>query len=207
MPQHQVTVAPEAVVSIPGLTSVSQVMCKRSSMPLTPLGMALKSWMPALFWLEFQGQWSVAMMSSTPPATAAFRPSWCSAFLMGGLITYFAATCLQSQPLDGDGWMDPGVTPLFASDCFAWRRIVLAYLWNYLYLPRKSSIARTPAAQATPSARTTLNGSVRQLILSFLDCKHWTWNQRSRPRSRGPKSCPPQRQCQRQWSLLSPFGL
>ena len=77
----------------------------RSSMPLTPLGMALKSWMPALFWVEFQGQWSVATMSSTPPATAAFSPSWCSAFLMGGLITYFAASCSQSQRLNGDEWI------------------------------------------------------------------------------------------------------
>ena len=69
----------------------------RSSIPLTPFGMTLKSWMPILFCVELNGQWSVAMMSRTPPATAAFSPSWCSLFLMGGLITKAAATCDSSS--------------------------------------------------------------------------------------------------------------
>mmetsp|Transcript_22930 Transcript_22930/g.58545 ORF Transcript_22930/g.58545 Transcript_22930/m.58545 type:complete len:227 (-) Transcript_22930:524-1204(-) len=64
----------------------------RSSRPCTPLGMRRKSWRPASFCADVKDAWSVATWLSTPPASAFFSARLCGALLMGGLMTYCAAS-------------------------------------------------------------------------------------------------------------------
>mmetsp|Transcript_32400 Transcript_32400/g.70744 ORF Transcript_32400/g.70744 Transcript_32400/m.70744 type:complete len:266 (+) Transcript_32400:718-1515(+) len=81
-------------VILPELTIVSHTICRRSSMPFTPLGSTRKSpcgGLPAAFWVLLNTAWSVATREMTPLARAFCRGSWCALERMGGDMTYCAA--------------------------------------------------------------------------------------------------------------------
>ena len=78
-------------VSLPVLTPASQMTARRSSTPPQPLGIRLKSFLPAAFCSAQKVQWSVAVVCRLPLCRPFHKNSLLPLGRKGGLITWAAA--------------------------------------------------------------------------------------------------------------------